>query len=79
MRCNFRLRKIEIPASVTSIGDYAFYWCDGLTSITFLSGTTELYDNADTIYSGATIYGYTGSAAEAYATKYGRTFKAIEP
>ena len=29
------LTSVTIPASVTSIGDYAFYGCTGLTSVYF--------------------------------------------
>ena len=35
-----------IPNSVTSIGDYAFYDCSGLTSVTFGSSVTSIGDNA---------------------------------
>ena len=31
-----------IPSSVTSIGDYAFYWCRGLTGITIPSSVTSI-------------------------------------
>ena len=35
-----------IPNSVTSIGDYAFYWCSGLTSITIPNSVTSIGDYA---------------------------------
>ena len=37
---------MEIPNSVTSIGDYAFYDCDSLTSMTF-SDTSTWYRTND--------------------------------
>jgi hypothetical protein len=33
---------VTIPASVTSIGSYAFYGCTSLTSVTIPSGVTEI-------------------------------------
>ena len=74
------LTSIILPNSVTSIELGAFADCNNLTSITFLSPNTELigdayHDDVDrTIPSTATIYGYEGSTAQAYAEKYGRTF-----
>ena len=35
-----------IPNSVTSIGNYAFYDCDGLTSVTIPNSVTSIGDNA---------------------------------
>ena len=72
------LASITIPDSVTSIGHEAFSYCSSLTSVTILSKTATIYDSEYTIDDGATIYGYTGSTAEAYATKYGRTFVALD-
>ena len=40
------LKNIVIPNYITSIGDYAFYNCDGLTSITFPSGLTSIGEDA---------------------------------
>ena len=71
------LTSIEIPSSVTSIGERAFYQCSKLASITILSRDVEIYDDSDTISTTATIYGYAGSTAQAYAEKYGRAFVAL--
>ena len=71
------LTSITIPSSVTSIGEYAFDWCSGLTSITILNPDCDIYDDKDTISDTATIYGYAGSTAETYATKYDRAFVAL--
>ena len=35
-----------IPGSVTSIGDYAFYGCTGLTSVTIPDSVTSIGDGA---------------------------------
>ena len=71
------LTSVTIPDSVTIIGDYAFCDCSSLTSVTILSETVEIYDSANTISNTATIYGYEGSTAEAYATNYNRRFVKI--
>ena len=61
-----------IPSSITSIGDYAFYYCYGLTSITIPNSVTSIgssafsgtkwYNNQPDglIYAGLVIYGYKG-------------------
>ena len=81
------LTEITIPDSVTWIGFSAFSYCTNLTSFTILNPRCEIYDSADTIcnkfsnnidsYFG-TIFGYSGSTAEAYAKKYGRTFISLD-
>ncbi len=72
------LTSITIPKSVTSIGWNSFYSCESLTSITFENPECTIYDSEDTISSTATIYGYEGSTAQAYAQKYDREFVALE-
>ena len=62
---------------MTSIGGDAFYGCSSLTSITILNPDCQIDDSQNAIPSTATIYGYTGSTAAAYAKKYGRTFVSI--
>ncbi len=71
------LTSITIPKNTTNIGEEAFDFCPNLTNITILSKTVSIYDNEYTFPTSATIYGYAGSTAEAYATKYGRTFVAL--
>ena len=71
------LTEITIPKNVAQIDDYAITMCDNLEKVVILSKTVEIYDSAKTISDTATIYGYEGSTAEAYAEKYGRTFVAL--
>ena len=39
------LKKVEIPAGVTMIGENAFGYCESLTEVTFAQATTGLYIN----------------------------------
>ena len=39
-------KKTNIPTSVTSIGNFAFYYCLGLTSVTIPSSVTSIEDDA---------------------------------
>ena len=61
------VKDLVIPNSVTSIGDDAFYWCDGLTSVTIPNSVTSIGERAFThcydltsvtIGSGVTSIGY---------------------
>ncbi len=82
---------LTIPASITSIGSYAFYSWYNLKSVTIPSSVTSISDYAFGFYEyemdpddggeiidkkvpDFIIYGESGSAAEAYATKYGFPF-----
>ena len=66
-----------IPDSVTSISNYAFANCTGLTSITIPASVTEIgdgvFDGSDNIV----IHGYSGNYVETYANENGLTFVAI--
>ena len=53
-----------IPSSVTKIGDYAFYGCSGLTSISIPNGVTVIRDNAFDGCSGLTSISIPSSVTE---------------
>ena len=75
----FRLNNVTIPANVESIGEDAFNHLiesnDGYIKI--LSPNCLIFQSNDTIYYD-TIYGYSGSTAQEYAEKYGKTFIALD-
>ncbi len=73
------LTSVILPESIESLGDGAFEGCTGLISLTIKNAKCRIDDSEKTISATATIYGYEGSTAEAYATKYSRTFVALEP
>ena len=62
-----RFDSYEIPDSVTSIGNKAFYGCTNLTSITIPKSVTSIGDYTFTDCNNLTIYGYKNSYAEEYA------------
>ncbi|MBQ8349676.1 MAG: leucine-rich repeat protein [Ruminococcus sp.] len=82
------LTAITLPESVASIEYGAFENCSELISITIKNPDCEIYDSKYTICNGrdndnrssfynGIIYGYSGSTAQEYAEKYGRTFSAL--
>ncbi|MDE7122722.1 MAG: leucine-rich repeat protein, partial [Oscillospiraceae bacterium] len=71
------LTAITIPGSVKSIRQYAFSGCSSLESITILNKDCEINDSVS-IDKNATIYGYAGSTAEAYALKHEINFVEVE-
>ncbi len=64
-----------IPDSVTSIGEYAFGNCDGLTDIYVLNKACGL--ETSEIPAQTVIHGYSGSTAEDYAKAKGNKFAEI--
>ena len=76
----------KIPQSIKTvtvtkdedIGD-AFTNCRYLTSFKILNPVCSIGSNPTAIDQSTTIYGFAGSTAEAYATKYNRTFVALDP
>ena len=70
-----KLTSVVVPQSVTSIGSCAFD-SETLTDITVLS--TDCTLNVGFVPKNTTIWGYTGSSADAYAHKYGNLFMALD-
>ncbi len=82
------LTEISIPASVKSIANNAFFDCASLNKVTVLNPRAEImsrslgyrYDEErekQKKIEGFTIYGYSGSTAEAYANRNGFDFVSI--
>ena len=83
------LKSIEIPDGITTICYEAFYGCTSMDSITIPASVTVIEHEAlgyyfdDYWYTSEpiryfTIYGYTGSAAEAYANENDIDFVALD-
>lgn len=81
MECIFQnctsLTKITIPKNASYLYGGTFAGCTNLKKVVLLSSLTRLVNMESTINSTATIWGYSGSYAEAYATKYNRKFVVI--
>jgi hypothetical protein len=68
----------DVSSSVTSIGEYAFYDCENLTSVTIPSSVTSIGKEAFAHCSEElVICGHSGSYAETYAGDNGITFVAL--
>lgn len=72
------LTSVTIPAQVTELGDYAFYGCTKLESVTIENPALVFGANAFDYFYKLTIYGYTGSTAQAYASANGAAFVALD-
>ncbi len=72
------LTSVVVPDGVTSIDSYAFSSCDDLTSVTIPKYVTNIGSNAFYGCSLLTIYGYTGSSAETYASDNDIPFVALD-
>lgn len=68
------IESVTICSSITSIGESAFNR-NSVKNIYIYSENVTFGNNA--IYSGTTIFGYSGSTAETYAKKNGNTFVAM--
>ena len=67
---------VTLPASVTSIGWFAFYGCAALQTVTLGEAVTTIgYAAFDGCPKSMTICGAAGSYAEKYAMSYGLQFK----
>lgn len=71
------LTEVTFPSSVSYIGNKCTIYSRKLKSVTILNPYAQIDGAADTFYGDVTIYGYTGSTAEAYAKEYGKTFVSI--
>lgn len=69
------LQEINLPASVVKVKKYAFYG-SGLTAVAVRNPKCAIGQHSGTIPA-KVIWGYSGSTAQKYAKKYGRTFKVI--
>jgi hypothetical protein len=49
-----KVTELVIPEDVTSIGEYAFFWCSGLTSVVIGNSVTSIGDRAFSSCSGLT-------------------------
>lgn len=68
------LTEVTFPSSVSYIGNKCTIYSRKLKSVTILNPYAQIDGAADTFYGDVTIYGYTGSTAEAYAKEYGKSF-----
>ena len=75
-QCN-ALTNISLPKALNSVGDSAFAYCNNLKSITINNKNCAIYSSANTIPTGATIYGGANSTAQKYANQYGKKFVSI--
>ena len=73
-----KLTDITLPESVSTIGSKAFANCTALQSVLIPSGVTDIADDTfEGCPASMTIYGYAGSAAEAFAAAHGFAFADI--
>ncbi len=71
------LSSVVIPESVTLIESDAFYGCSGLESIEIQNPACEICCGQSGPEGVMTVYGYTGSTAEAYASDCGYLFSSL--
>lgn len=67
----------ELPENFIKIEEQALNNV-ALKTVIIRNPKCEIYDQADTIYEAAVIYGYENSTAQKYAQKYNRNFVALE-
>ncbi len=69
---------VVVPKNAETIGKSAFLGCTALQSLTVYNYYADIYRNANTIPSQATLRGCTGSAIQEYAEAYERAFEGFE-
>ncbi len=74
------IKELVIPETVEYIGYWAFNYSEDLEKVTIYNKNCEFEVgwNGNIFPESTTIYGYTGSTAEAYATQFNRSFVAID-
>lgn len=73
------LTEVSVSGELDKVGKGAFSGCDNLESLYFENENCEIYDDESTIPASVKIYGVKDSTAQAYATKYNRTFEVKYP
>ena len=68
------LTEMTFPASVSSVGGEALDYCNNLTAVTFFNPSCEIGYDCLGENTWATIFGWCGSTAEAYAEEHGNPF-----
>lgn len=74
---NTAITGVVIPGTVSSLSSGIFMGCTSLTSLTVPASVTSISSYLGIDPSALTIYGYTGSYAEAYAAENGIAFVAL--
>ena len=82
----YGIKEVNLPNTVTNIGEFAFYRCDLMTDIYIPGSVTEIGEYALGYFNNLegtkvpdfTIYGVAGSAAQTYAEENGFTFVEVE-
>ena len=72
------LTNIRIPENVASIGENAFDQCYNLSLVTFYNPNIEIPSSLGIFSYSTTVFGYTGSTAQAYAENNGIEFIALD-
>ena len=70
-------KRVKLAEGVQVIGTKAFAYCKNLASIYIPSSCTSIATDAFTGVSGMTIFGYSGTYAQAYAGEHGFVFVAV--
>lgn len=72
------ISSIFIGSGVTSIGSYAFYGLENLTSVTIFNRLLEMNEDAFIACGDFSIHGFSGSTAETFAADNSITFASID-